>query len=62
LLAQASDELRRVSGIQDLDQLIKSFMLQESNNFSLLNYIQSMGQEVDQGIDVAEALEKDIKV
>ncbi|KAG5189394.1 hypothetical protein JKP88DRAFT_176987 [Tribonema minus] len=57
----ASDELRRVSGISDLDQLIKSFMLQEANNFSLLNYIQSMGQEVDQGLDVAAALEQDIQ-
>lgn len=37
-------------------------MQQEANNFSLLNYIQSMGQDVEQGVDVAAALEKDIEV
>lgn len=58
--ASAFEDLKRVSGIDDLDRLVKVFMRQEEDNFSLFNYIQAVSQEVDQGIDKAKEIEKDI--
>jgi chromosome segregation ATPase len=54
------EELKRVSGIDDLDRLIQVFQKQEEQNFSLYNYIQAVSQEVDQQVEKTEELENEI--
>jgi coiled-coil domain-containing protein 63/114 len=60
--AAASDELKRVSGIDDLDRLVRVFVVQEADNFALFNYLQAIGQEIDQGLEKADELARDIRV
>lgn len=54
---EAFKELKAASNIDDLDRLIKVFLKQEDEHFSLFNYIQTVNQETDQHLEKTERLE-----
>ncbi|CAM9110440.1 unnamed protein product, partial [Discosporangium mesarthrocarpum] len=58
---KAFEELKAVSGIDDLDILVTVFMRQEEEHFSLFNFIQTVNQEIDQTLEKTEELQMEIK-
>jgi coiled-coil domain-containing protein 63/114 len=53
-------ELREVSGLSSTEDIIKTFVKNEDECFSLFNYIQEMNQECDKTILQASKLRKEI--
>ena len=55
-------ELKRVSGLSSTDDIIKAFVRDEDESFSLFNYIQAVNQECDKTYEQQAQLEKDIEI
>ncbi|KAJ8598740.1 hypothetical protein CTAYLR_010722 [Chrysophaeum taylorii] len=61
LYKQSFDELRRVSGISDITEIIQQYVKSEEETFSLFNYVQAQNQETDWTLERHARLEEEIK-
>lgn len=55
------NELKRVSGINDLREIVQKYVKSEEETFSLFNYIQAQNQETDWTLERHTRLEEEIK-
>jgi len=55
------NELKRVSGIDDLREIVLKYVKSEEETFSLFNYIQAQNQETDCTLERHARLEEEIK-
>ena len=55
------DELKRVSGIDDLKEIVHKYVKSEEETFSLFNYVQAQNQETDWTLERHTRLEEEIK-
>lgn len=56
------DELKCVSGISELKQIVQKYVKSEEETFSLFNYIQAQNQETDWTLERHARLEEEIKL
>ncbi|KAL7455193.1 hypothetical protein ACHAWC_006738 [Mediolabrus comicus] len=53
-------ELQDVSGLEDVDDIISTFVKNEDECFSMFNYIQAVNQDYDKAVKQASKLKKEI--
>ncbi|KAJ1462622.1 hypothetical protein M885DRAFT_431029 [Pelagophyceae sp. CCMP2097] len=60
LYGQSFDQLKRVSGIDNLVEIVRRYVASEEETFSLFNYIQALNQETDWTLERHARLAEDI--
>ena len=58
---ESFDELKRVSGIFDIKEIVQQYVKSEEETFSLFNYIQALNQETDWTLERHARLEEEIR-
>uniref|UniRef100_A0A7S1XQU7 ODAD1 central coiled coil region domain-containing protein n=1 Tax=Phaeomonas parva TaxID=124430 RepID=A0A7S1XQU7_9STRA len=58
---ESFQELKRVSGIDDIERLVDIFIKNEEETFSLFNYIQQVNQDIEKELEVRAKTEQQIK-
>lgn len=61
LYKKSFDELKRVSGMDDVKEIVQRYVTCEEETFSLFNYIQAQNQETDWTLERHARLEEEIK-
>ena len=57
---ESFEELKRVSGIFDIKEIVQQYVKSEEETFSLFNYIQALNQETDWTLERRARLEEEI--
>ena len=61
-IEQAFDEIKKKSGINDLDEITNTFIRSEEQNYSLYNYMDSLSRNIDSLEKANAELEQKISV
>jgi len=47
MIEEAFDDIKKKSGIEDLDEITNTFIKSEEQNYSLYNYMDTLTQNID---------------
>lgn len=61
LLSEQFEKLKQVTGLNIAEEIIKAFVQEEEESFSMFNYIQTINQECDDLIEERKSVEEEIK-
>lgn len=61
MYGQAFDKIQQATGIEDIDQLVNTFITAEDQNYTLFNYVNEVNQEVEKLEDQTTAIRAEIE-
>lgn len=62
LIEDAFEKIKNSTGISSIDEIVTTFIKAEEQNYSLLNYVNRLGQETDQLEETNKKIKQDIEV
>lgn len=61
LIEDAFEQIKESTGISNIDEIVTTFIKAEEQNYSLLNYVNRLGQETDQLEETNKKIKQDIE-
>lgn len=62
LIEDAFEKIKNSTGISSIDEIVTTFIKAEEQNYSLLNYVNRLGQETDQLEETNKKIKQDIEI